>query len=304
MTSEIFTDARLRDKNIDALKRYLRSKLAGYRVAFSYIRPDNLLYRAVPWQQRPSKINQLSYPPVDRVTRLGRVDRIGKPVFYCSRAPEAVFYELRAKEGDLIALSEWEVVEPLWMHNLGFQEDALRRLEASDVAIRPRWNNPMPNEIKHNARLRQRISLAFTEDVQDGQEYKYKKSVAINELLFDDAGPLPKYPDGPRFSRAAGTVYPAMQLRGSADNVAMFPDFVDTSLRIRSVRYVLVEAADEARSSYSFLTVAISCTFSAADIVWQDNLPPERQRRSHIALEGRDWVLRDGINRVYAAHTS
>jgi hypothetical protein len=131
MTSEIFTDARLRDKNIDALKRYLRSKLSGYRVAFSYITPDNLLYRGVPWQQRPSKINQLSYPPVDRVTRLGRVNRIGKPVFYCSRAPEAVFYELRAKEGDLIALSEWEVTEPLWMHNLGFQEDALRRLGAS-----------------------------------------------------------------------------------------------------------------------------------------------------------------------------
>jgi hypothetical protein len=191
MTSEIFTDARLRDKNIDALKRYLRSKLSGYRVAFSYITPDNLLYRGVPWQQRPSKINQLSYPPVDRVTRLGRVNRIGKPVFYCSRAPEAVFYELRAKEGDLIALSEWEVTEPLWMHNLGFQEDALRRLGASDVAIRPRWNNPIPNEIKHNARLRQQISLAFTEDVRDGQEYRYKQSIAINELLFDDADPCP-----------------------------------------------------------------------------------------------------------------
>jgi hypothetical protein len=44
-----------------------------------------------------------------------------------------------------------------------------------DVAIRPRWNNPIPNEIKHNARLRQQISLAFTEDVRDGQEYRYKR---------------------------------------------------------------------------------------------------------------------------------
>jgi hypothetical protein len=49
------------------------------------------------------------------VTKLGRVNRIGKPVFYCSRAAPAVFYELRVKEGDLIALSEWEVAEPLWM---------------------------------------------------------------------------------------------------------------------------------------------------------------------------------------------
>jgi hypothetical protein len=223
MTTEIFTDARLRDKNVDALKRYLRSKLAGCRVAFSYITPDNLLYRGVPWQQRPSKIKELSYPPVDRVTKLGRVNRVGKPVFYCSRAAEAVFYELRAKEGDLIALSEWEVAEPLWMHNLGFHEDALRRVGASDVAIRPRWNNPFPNETKHNAGLRRQLSLAFTEDVRDGREYRYKQSIAINELLFDDAGPLPKYPDGPRIGRVAGTVYPAIQLRGSADNWRYFP---------------------------------------------------------------------------------
>ena len=88
-----------------------------------------------------------------------------------------------------------------------------------------------------------------------------------------------------------------------ADNVAIWPEFVESSLRIKSIRYVLVEAADEARSSYTFLTVAISHAFSGRDIIWQDiNHLPENQRRSHIALEGGDWVLRDGFNSIYDRH--
>jgi hypothetical protein len=144
--------------------------------------------------------------------------------------------------------------------------------------------------------------LAFTEDIREGQEHRYKQSIAINELLFDGASPLPEYRDGPKSSRAAGTVYPAVRMRGSADNVAIWPEFVDSSLRIKSVRYVLVEAADEATLSYTFLTLAISTAFCGKDIVWQDTLLPENERRSHVALEGDNWVLRDGFNRIYDLH--
>jgi hypothetical protein len=112
MTTKIFSDDQLRDKDIDTLKRYLRYKLGGYRVALADIRTDNVLYRGVPWQQRLGTIDDVSYPPADRVTKLGRVNRIGKPVFYCSRAAPGVFYELRAKRGDLIALSEWRSPSP------------------------------------------------------------------------------------------------------------------------------------------------------------------------------------------------
>jgi hypothetical protein len=34
MTTKIFSDDQLRDKDIDTLKRYLRPKLGGYRVAW------------------------------------------------------------------------------------------------------------------------------------------------------------------------------------------------------------------------------------------------------------------------------
>jgi hypothetical protein len=91
-------------------------------------------------------------------------------------------------------------------------------------------------------------------------------------------------------------------MRGAADNAAIWPEFLDRSLRLKSVRYVLVESADEARSAYTSLTKAISHQFSGGDIVWQENLPSEHHRRSHIELEGERWVLRDGFNQIYDMH--
>lgn len=302
MTLTLLSDGQLRDKDIDTLKRFIRCKLGGYRVAINEVPAGHPFFRGVLCEDQPTTIDRISYPPAERVTKLGRLNRPGTPMFYCSVASAAVFYELRAKKGDLVALSRWEVAEPLWMHHLGYHQDALRRMGAADVTMRPRLTNPIPNETKENARLRRQLSLAFTKDIRDGEEYRYKQSIAINELLFDDASPLPACRNGPLSSRVAGTVYPAMQMKGTADNAAIWPKFVDSSLRIKSVDYASVEAADEARSSYTILTLAMSHAFHGREIIWRKSLAPESERRRHVALENGEWILRDGRNRIYDRH--
>jgi hypothetical protein len=129
-------------------------------------------------------------------------------MFYCSVAAPAVFYELRAKQGDRIALSQWEIAERVWMHNLGYHEAALAKLGAPDLPTRASAYDLIPNETRKNAKLRRLLSLAFTEDIPVGREYRYKQSIAINELLFDKAEPIPLRPGGPKSPRVAGTVYP------------------------------------------------------------------------------------------------
>jgi len=302
MRSALFSDTELRNKSIDALKRRLRSRLAGYRLAFKDIKVGNLVYRGVFWHDRPNKIDQLSYPPADKA-KLNRANRPSQPMFYCSVGAPAVFYELHAKQGDRIALSQWEVAEPLWMHNLGYHEAALAKLGAPEIAMRTGIYDLIPNETRKNAKLRRLLSLAFTEDIRTGREYRYKQSVAINELLFDKAEPIPIKVGGPKSPRVAGTVYPTVQMRGVADNMAIWPEFV-TSLRIKSVRYVLVEEVDEANFAYTFLTLAYASAFSDRYIIWQDNLVPEHERRSRIALEADEWVLRDGLNNIYDRHAA
>ena len=172
----ILSDDQIRRMEIDALKRYLRRRLGGYTVAIKNILPDNLLYRGVRWQERPSTTDQLLYPPIGTAS-LGRVNRAGMSMFYCSRAAAAVFFELHATQGDLIALSEWAITDPLWMHNLGFHQEALQKLGAPTITMRPQLNDPIPNETGRNARLRRELSLAFTEDIRTGTEYRYKQSI-------------------------------------------------------------------------------------------------------------------------------
>jgi hypothetical protein len=76
MRFKLFSDAELRNKSVDALKRRLRSKRAGYHLAFKDIKVGNLLYRGVPLHDWPSKIDEVSYPPADKA-KLNRANRAG-----------------------------------------------------------------------------------------------------------------------------------------------------------------------------------------------------------------------------------
>jgi hypothetical protein len=91
-------------------------------------------------------------------------------------------------------------------------------------------------------------------------------------------------------------------MKGVADNVAIWPEFVDSCLAIRSVRYIKIEKADEALSSYTLLNLAIARTFKDGNIEWQDASGPEHLRRSHIAYEDGSWVSRDGTGHIYDMH--
>jgi hypothetical protein len=108
--------------------------------------------------------------------------------------------------------------------------------------------------------------------------------------------------DGPRSARVAGTVYPTVKLKGLADNVVIWPDFVDRYLKIKSVRFIRLEAVDSQKLAYSFLTVGYSETFSDKSIIWDTELVPEAQRRTHVAFERGEWIFRDGSNRIYDVH--
>jgi hypothetical protein len=302
MFQELFTPKQIQLRDIDTLKKQLREKLGGYTVAIKNVPAGTKFFRGVRNPELPKWIEQISYPKASHVTRDGRANRRGIPMFYCSVGGPAVFYEMRIHAGDKIALSEWELIESIWMHNLGYHRNALSRLGSSRL-LSPRQHliNPIPNETKPNRKLRRKLSFAFTDDVDEGEEYKYKLSIAIHELLFDGAAPIEIIgkPDAPRTNRAAGTVYPAMKMKGAADNAVIWPEFVDRCLKLKSVRYVLVEEADESNSAYKFQTIGYSNRFEGDKVLWSEELPDEAQRRSSISFEDGTWMLRDWGGRIY-----
>jgi hypothetical protein len=301
-TMKIFTREALKRKDIDTLKKHLRWKIGGYTVASTPMTTDNILFRAVRCDERPTTVRRISYPMPHHVTENGRLNRAGSPLFYCSRAAPSAFFEIHAKQGDTIALSRWRLTEPLWMRNLGYHAAALQRIGAP-IEPRLRLVNAIPNETSANERLRRALSLACTEDVHPGEEYRYKLSIAINEWLFDGAGLMPTdYPDGPRDGRPAGTVYPAMRMRGIADNAALLPEFVDRYLRLDWVQWVLIEAASDKPPLCTVKHLATAREFPDGNIVWDETPMNARDGRGTISLEGDKWLSRNGYGEIYDIH--
>jgi hypothetical protein len=146
--------------------------------------------------------------------------------------------------------------------------------------------------------MRYRISKAFAADV-DGKEYKYKQSIAINEAL-GEFELLP--PDGTQAASShlevAGTAYPTVQMRGDADNVVLLPQFVDRSLKIKSVNYVVVEDACGSTSEFRLLTIGFANTFAGDEIEWWNDIGNEHDRRSSVRFENGDWIVHDSNNRT------
>jgi hypothetical protein len=297
---KLFWREEVRRKDIDTLKLQLRSRLGGYIKDIPSVSVRTTLYRGVICDQRPGSIRRISYPPAEKVKQLGRLSRAGQSMFYASCGAPAVYYEIHAKVGDRVAVSTWELIEQAWIHNLGFHPAALKRIGGSLEGPRSRFANPIPNESVWNSKLRRQLSEAFTEEVLDGEEWKYKLPIAINELLFDKAEPLDtSHEDGPQFNQAIGTVYPALRMHGAADNVAICPQYVDRFLRLKFVSYVLVEAADTDRQSYTVVSLAQSDEFDGDEIIWRPGIEDEKSCRGHIAFENGRWILRDGLGSIF-----
>jgi hypothetical protein len=289
---------------------YKFARNGSYMTAMKDLTKGNILYRGVRCEERPSSIRRISYPP-SKIVKLGRMNRDGQPRFYGCAGPRppagrilnpaaaapAVFYELRAKVGDRIALSAWEATEPLLMYNLGYHTRALQQMGTQEQNITARQNitNAIPNETSANAQMHYRVSKAFAADVPQGKEYRYKQSVAINETL-GEFELLP--PDGaqaaPSHSEVAGTAYPTVQMRGDADNVVLLPTLVDSSLKIKSVNYVMIEGVNESASEYRLLTIGFANTFSDNEIKWWDEIGNEVDRRSSVSFTNGEWSVRDG----------
>lgn len=274
-------DDQVRKLEIDALKAYIRRRIGGYKVAAKEVTTDNLFFRGVAWDDRPTKISQLWHPP-SNVSPMGRVNDNGVSMFYCSRAAPPVFFEMRAEAGNRIALSEWSVVEPFFCHHLGFDYALMQKICAPN---RPQLEDLIPHETNKNKRICRKLSLPFTEVVAPGDEYRYKQTIAIHKLLFDDAR-LPE--------PVVGTVYPSMGVLGAADNIVLWPEYVRKVLRPKSVRYVLIENADPGSLSYTVATLAVATSFSGDEIEWQPQVPDDARSRRNIAREGDSWVVRDG----------
>jgi hypothetical protein len=130
---------------IDDIKERLKPLLVDYAIETPTFDPGAFVYRArrlgaALSKSKGIKLQDLIYPP-SAIAPLGRLNRAGQPVFYCSMHKEAVFFEVQdLKMGDEIVLTYWKIKERAVVNNIGYTEFAFERLGAKRVL--PQWGPP------------------------------------------------------------------------------------------------------------------------------------------------------------------
>jgi hypothetical protein len=186
----------------------------------------NGIYRAR--LNRPGEVfssaSQLWYPSATAVVRPSRLNGIGQVRFYASNMPNTASLELRPQQpGDvftvLLAGTRSRKVETLNVAFIGLERaraPEVQRFTARDM-------------FRHAPHFRDQLGLAnykkwlliddclseiFATIVPDGEEHKYKPTIALADLLFSAPNP-------------DAVCYPSVATSNDGINVCMLPDKAD-----------------------------------------------------------------------------
>jgi hypothetical protein len=264
-------EARIEALDIDEIKRRLEPLMIGFQIETPVFDAGAFVYRARqlrPQFRKEAGITRadLVYPPAVKTT-LGRLNRVGKPVFYGAMHKEAVFFELPGlKAGDELIVTYWKTTERMFVNNIGYTEYAFEQLGAKRPV--PKWNPKepvgteqtlpfatLPKEVaekamsKDNARdFKTALSKYFTRQVNDNETYRYKLTTAIGELHLGDIKN--------QNTKFAGVLYPSVRMWANGDNIGLQPWFVDNHLEFRKAVHVRIKERRETALDVDYVDAA------------------------------------------------
>jgi hypothetical protein len=163
------------------------------------------------------------YPPPHAVRTYGRANCPGKPMFYCSSDPNGVFRELGSQVGQYAVLAKWATTKPGVLHGLGYSSAVFQRAKARREPPEPYRDFDAASDPQTRA-IREFLALEFT--VPNPSDYRLTAALADVFLAGDDF---------------AGIAYPTIAKDCNADNLALLPAFVDSSLRLVEAQVVLID---------------------------------------------------------------
>src|SRR5579871_2045520 len=94
--------------SIDDVKEELTFSLKGFQLVAPRFEPGLKLYRArnMFGAGPPKYLSEIGAPPAHLVRTNGRCNRAGESIFYCSSQQNAPFFEVGAKSGERLVISE------------------------------------------------------------------------------------------------------------------------------------------------------------------------------------------------------
>jgi hypothetical protein len=227
--------------------------------------PGAELYRATTHHRSaPTTVADMWYPP-PHLARLGRANRAGHPLFYCSPAPACTLHEIGAVDGQLAVHAKWTTTKPMLLHDLGYTDQVLAR--AGSRRKVPYLHREFLESIDARARaVRDYIALAFT----DSSSASYPLTAAIAEVHL-------------RADELSGILYPAISRAADVDCIALRIEFVHQGLQLSSAQLLRVEKVHLDGSIEGEVLADLSSLGSDGVLQWEyrgdrATVPPGRSR--------------------------
>ena len=271
---------------IEEIKEFLSSVLGGYAVTVPRFFPGLRLFRARICE-KPTNIRELMYPPAHLASQ-GRANRAGCPMLYCCLAREAPFFESRPPVGSPIVIARWVTTENLIVNHVGYTREAFDQL-GSIRTITGWGNEPVEASFgEPDLEIHRFISDAFTRPVSADMIHLYKLPIAIAERLCSD-------------DLFGGLLYPAVAMKGNADNIALKPSFADHNLKFVKAEFATITGFTDFRYE---IQLHDSATQVGEDgtIHWKNRLDQwilrnQGDELTFTALNG-EWEARDSDGKV------
>lgn len=229
----------------------------------------NAMYRAR--RNEPGEVfssaSQLWCPPANKVTRPSRLNGIGQVRFYASSMPNTAVFELGPKSGDtftvLIARTRTGKLEALNVAFVGLERalsPEVQHFNKNDLfRTAPHFRELVgPTNYKKWLLIDDYLSAIFGAFVPAGEEYRYKPTIALANLLFT----------APKLDAVN---YPSVATGDHGINVCMLPGRADELFT--PFEAWMIEVAEQATHS------------ETGELLWRTQF----QRRSHEI--GPDGVI-------------
>jgi len=264
--------------DIDIIKKKLIPLFVGYTLRAPIYEPGLKLYRGRVCNEKLYNIKDITYPSAKLITKYQRVNRPGQSVFYCCAGRRVPFFECFVKTGDKFILSQWKTVSRLLVNNIGYLNDNIMGLQPKSL-----------DELKEANRLiRNFIDEEFTKNVNEGEEYLYKITIALAEKHFSD-------------DIFNGLLYPSIAIKGRSDNLALKPHYVDKNLMIERVEFIQIISVKGFEYKIKVLDLATSFGKDGS-IEWKGHPGKWYLKKKGdeliLAVENGQWVARDKYGKI------
>lgn len=180
-------------------------------------------------------IDQLKYPPADKVTKYGRCNFPKQSVFYGAMFDMTCINELRPKVGDLVTHSVWKVKHdnaglvycPIFKNQPPNYKGVVnpRSMEYNDIYVKQLESFPQTIQSQIDT-LVQFIADAYTKDVKQSNHLDYIFSAYFSNKI------LHQFENG----AIDAVYYPSVKDKLTFENIAIKPDVFDRKYYLAEVK--------------------------------------------------------------------